>query len=129
MAPRPVTLRARQLRANATDAERVLWGALRGRRLGGMKWRRELPVGPYLGDFACLAIRLIVELDGSRHSEQTAEDQRRSDWLTRQGWQVLRFWNGDVFTNLDGVCTTILRATGGQRKGGVVRRPTPHPLP
>jgi very-short-patch-repair endonuclease len=77
--PQPTTLeRARSLRANQTESERRLWGELRGRRLGGWKWRRQAPIGPFIVDFYCPAARLVVELDGSQHLDQTDYDERRT---------------------------------------------------
>jgi very-short-patch-repair endonuclease len=104
--------RARELRKNDTEAERRLWEALRARRLGGYKFVRQLPLEPYIADFACRQDKLIVEIDGATHSsdEELAYDSRRTRILERQGWRILRATNHDVFTNRDGVCETILMA-------------------
>lgn len=85
---------------------------MRNGRLGGWKWRRQVPVGPYIADFLCVEASLVVELDGGQHSEQRAYDERRTHFLQAQGLRVLRFWNREVLTNCDGVCLTILRACG-----------------
>ena len=101
------TTRSRQLRRTQTDAERKLWHRLGNRQVGGHKFVRQEPVGPYFADFACRERKLIVELDGSQHAE-SAHDLVRDAYLASRGYRVLRFWNGEVFTNLDGVLDTIL---------------------
>jgi very-short-patch-repair endonuclease len=80
---------ARALRHASTDAERMLWQHLRGGRLG-LKFRRQHPIPPYIADFCCVSAKLVVELDGSQHSEAT--DRERTRYLESQGWRVLRFW-------------------------------------
>jgi very-short-patch-repair endonuclease len=92
-----------------TDAERRLWSALRGRRLQNYKFRRQHPPGPFVVDFACIEHRVAIEADGGQHAGNAA-DARRTAWLEQQGWRVLRFWNNDVLTNVDGVQEAILRA-------------------
>ncbi len=96
-----------------TDVERWLWHRLRGRRLGGHKFVRQIPVGPFFADFACRDARLIVELDGSQHAGSGC-DERRDRYLMEQGFRVLRFWNGEVAGNLDAVCETIVAALEGR---------------
>jgi very-short-patch-repair endonuclease len=86
---------ARQLRRNQTDAERRLWMALRDRRLAGYKFRRQRPVGPYVVDFVSIRFRLVIEVDGSQHADSEA-DTRRTAWLERYGWRVVRVWNNEV---------------------------------
>src|SRR4029077_5956338 len=98
---------ARQLRRDATDAERRLWSALRDRRLRGYRFRRQYPIGEFIVDFACTRHRLIVEADGGHHSDNAA-DLRRTAWLEGEGWRVLRFWNNDALTDTEGVVETIL---------------------
>ena len=100
--------RARQLRKNPTDAEKLLWQKLRYWQLGGLKFRRQLPIGPYIVDFACLEKRLIVEVDGGQHAEQSAYDNDRDAWLRNQNFVVLRFWNTEVMQNIDGVMQVII---------------------
>ena len=102
------TSRARTLRQTATDAERLLWGAIRDRRLNGLKFRRQHSVGPYVADFICLDRMLIVELDGGQHTPEA--DAPRTAYLERRGYRVLRFWNPDVLTGMDTVLETILAA-------------------
>ena len=102
--------RARKLRKSDTAAEQRLWEFLRGRRLNGLKFVRQLPVGSYIADFACREKHLIVEVDGVTHStdEELEYDQARTAYLEREGWGVMRVWNNEVFTNREGVLETIL---------------------
>jgi very-short-patch-repair endonuclease len=101
---------ARALRAQCTDAERHLWFELRDRRLAGAKFRRQVPLGRYVADFACARARLIVELDGGQHAEQVARDAARTRWLEQRGYRVLRFWNDQVLSEMDGVLAAIAEA-------------------
>ncbi|MHB1109041.1 MAG: endonuclease domain-containing protein [Devosia sp.] len=94
--------RARSLRTSQTDAERRLWSIVRNRRMHGFKFVRQLPVGPYFADFACRERDLIVEVDGGQHNGSVS-DGRRAAALAEYGYEVARFWNNDVLTNLDGV--------------------------
>lgn len=101
---------ARGLRHNQTDAERCLWGCLRNRRLGGLKFKRQQPMGDgYIVDFVCVDKMLVIELDGGQHATQPIKDKIRTDYLNNSGLTVLRFWNNDVFTNLKGVLDQIMR--------------------
>ena len=104
---RPKTLRARDLRKNATDAEKRLWNALR--EALPFKFRRQRPIGPFIVDFACPARKLVVELDGGQHATKAEADERRTAELARYGYRVIRFWNSEVLANLDGVLETIRR--------------------
>jgi very-short-patch-repair endonuclease len=105
--------RAQALRRQDTHAEARLWNVLRAGRLGGWRWKRQVPFGPYILDFVCRDAALVVELDGGQHADQIAYDTRRTAFLERGGLRVLRFWNTAVLTNRDGVCDTILDACGG----------------
>jgi very-short-patch-repair endonuclease len=107
-------LRARDLRENATKAERILWHRLRDRQIFGVKFRRQHPVGPFIVDFAATKERLVVELDGEQHALQPGvrHDSERTRELERHGYRVVRFWNLDVLTNLDGVMEAIVTALG-----------------
>jgi very-short-patch-repair endonuclease len=98
---------ARALRKRQTDAESILWSKLRNRQLEGFKFRRQVPLLGYIADFASHDAKLIIELDGGQHSETVDADDKRTRELEAVGFVVLRFWNADVFTNLDGVLTTI----------------------
>lgn len=102
--------RARRLRREQTAAEARLWDALRGERLDGWKWRRQVPVGPFIVDFACLQAKLGVEVDGGIHGEQADRDARRDAYLATHWLRVLRFWNAEVTDDLDRVLWTILNA-------------------
>ncbi|MGA8445039.1 MAG: DUF559 domain-containing protein [Roseiarcus sp.] len=105
----PETRRARVLRQSQTRAETVLWRALRGRSLGGLKFVRQEPIGPYFADFVCRDKRLVVEIDGATHStdEELRRDTRRTEFLRGNAYRVVRFSNEDVYRNLDGVLETI----------------------
>jgi len=108
-----LTARAREMRNNPTPAERALWRLLRSDRLAGLKFRRQYRLGNYIADFVCLWPRLIIEVDGSQHREETAAyDAARDAWLRAEGFKVIRFWNGDVMGNLDGVRARILTEAG-----------------
>lgn len=99
--------RARALRNNPTEVERLLWRQLRMWQLGGYKFRRQQPLGNYIVDFLWCEKRLIVELDGGQHAEQSDYDAERDAWLREQGFTVLRFWNNDVLKNIAGVTERI----------------------
>jgi very-short-patch-repair endonuclease len=102
---------AKQLRSDQTDAERKFWRNVRGRGFAGFKFRRQYPIEPYIADFVCLEIRLIVELDGGQHAEEHARvyDDKRTAYLESKGFRVRRFWNVDVLTNMDGVLEALFR--------------------
>src|SRR6516164_2772783 len=112
-------VRARSLRANSTDAERIMWSALRAHRMSGASFRRQTPIGPYVVDFICHAARLVIEIDGGPHfeSKQEQRDARRDAYLAGKGFRVLRFNNHDVMVNRQGVLETIAAA--------IERRPPP----
>ncbi len=101
------TERARKLRRASTDAERRLWYALRNRQISGHKFRRQHPIGPYIVDFVCPAKKLVVELDGSQHLRSVDYDNKRTAEIAREGFRVIRFWNNEVLSNLDGVLRAI----------------------
>jgi very-short-patch-repair endonuclease len=109
----PVSARAQALRVASTEAEKKLWRHLRDRRLGGMKFVRQAPVGPYYADFVCRACKLVIELDGSQHAD-SAYDDKRDAVLIALGYRVLRFWNADVLGSIDDVCETIVAAVEGR---------------
>jgi very-short-patch-repair endonuclease len=99
----------RSLRNNATDAERTLWQQLRNKQVGGCKFRRQHPCGNYILDFVCLERRVVVEVDGSQHFEAAGYDNARTLFLRSARFGVLRFWNNQVFRELDGVLEIIRR--------------------
>ncbi|VEG90407.1 putative restriction endonuclease-like [Legionella spiritensis] len=101
--------RARDLRKNSTDAERHLWYYLRANRLG-FKFKRQVPIGDYIVDFACLEKRLIIELDGGQHLHNQIYDTKRTDWLKTHGFKVIRFWNHDIFQHTPTVLDAIMTA-------------------
>lgn len=105
--------RARQLRQGDNMAEAMLWNELKAKGLGGYKFVRQVPIGPYFADFACRKARLVVELDGSQHAD--SEYDRRRDALMRiEGFSVLRFWSSDVVKQTRSVCETILAVLDGR---------------
>ncbi|WP_213304439.1 endonuclease domain-containing protein [Paraburkholderia sacchari] len=116
--------RARLLRKNMTDAERLLWRHLRAHRLCGEKFRRQHPIGPYIVDFMHFGARLVIEADGGQHNG-SATDAVRDNWLRSRGFKVLRFWNDEILSNVDVVLEVIL---GELVKGRAPRSPLP-PLP
>ena len=97
---------ARKLRKNMTEAEKLFWYHVRDRQLSGYKFRRQLPVGPYVADFACLETKLIVEIDGGQHNGSLGDIKRDAD-LNTAGFKVARYWNNDVLNNIDGVLSTL----------------------
>jgi very-short-patch-repair endonuclease len=102
--------RARALRKVMTKSEVILWQSLRREQLGGFKFRRQVPVGPYIADFACVEMKLIVEVDGATHAEddEIAYDARRTRFLELRGWRVWRVLNTDIYEGLDGVVELLL---------------------
>jgi len=98
---------ARRLRKEMTDAERFVWARIRYRQINDLKFRRQASIGPYIVDFVCHEIRLIIELDGSQHAEQIAADATRTRWLEAEGYRVIRFWNHEVFEDWDGIADQL----------------------
>ena len=90
-----------------TDAECKLWFALRDRRFAQFKFRRQVAVGPFIADFVCYDARVIVEVDGGQHAESLT-DVRRDRWFTANEFLVIRYWNNDVLSNLEGVLISLL---------------------
>ena len=107
--PKAVAI-ARKLRRSETEAERRLWGYLRDHRLAGNKFRRQVPIPPYVADFACLSHGLVVEVDGATHGDavEVSYDERRTQYLQSKGFAVHRVQNIDVLTNMTGVLDGIL---------------------
>ena len=97
---------ARKLRVNSTDTEKRLWRYLRGKQFEGIKFRRQQPIGEYIVDFVNLERKIIIELDGGQHLENK-KDKLRDRWLNKQGYEVLRFWDNEVLTNIEGVMESI----------------------
>ena len=117
---RATIARARKLRSNLTDAESYLWRHLRFRQIAGHKFRRQRPIGPYIVDFVCLEKKVVIEVDGGQHAQTQTLDDTRDKWLRSQGYVVLRFWNNEVLSNLDGVLQVI---------DSSLKSPHPDPLP
>jgi very-short-patch-repair endonuclease len=116
--PTDTLQRARSLRAASTDAEHALWRKLRSGQLAGLKFRRQYPVPPYIVDFCCIAMQLVIEIDGSQHTPHT--EQVRTALLESKGFTVLRFWNNDLLQRTDAVMEAIWNAC---------TRTAPHPNP
>lgn len=102
-------LSARYLRTNQTEVEKIIWNQLRNRRLNGVKFRRQHPIGRYIVDFVSLERNLIIELDGGQHNSELGRkmDAVRQTWLENRGFKVLRFWNNEVVKDLDAVLEVI----------------------
>src|SRR5262249_42722446 len=127
---------ARYLRRNATDAERKLWQELRLLKEEGFHFRRQVPIAGYIADFACYRRRLVIELDVGQNNfpDREATDAKRTGELSAHGFKVTRFWNIDVFENLEGVVDMIRNAVGLQtlysyETGEAGATPTPDPSP
>ena len=113
-------IRARAMRLSPTDAERKLWWNLRHRiALPTSHFRRQVRLGRYIVDFACHDLKIVIEIDGGQHAEQMERDARRTEFLKSEGYRVLRFWNIDVLTNIEGVLELIQSA--------ILATPTPPP--
>jgi very-short-patch-repair endonuclease len=113
---------ARQMRADPTDAEYKLWWHLRHRsKTPHTHFRRQVRIGRYIADFASHGARIVIEVDGGQHAVRTDADLERTKALEANGYRVLRFWNNDVLTNIDGVLEEIQRA--------ITTTPTPNPSP
>ena len=111
------------LRSNMTPAEATLWRALKGRGVGGMKFRRQQGIGPFILDFYCPEHRLGIELDGDSHDYKYEYDEERTEYLRQQGIRIIRFSNQQVFTSIQGVVSEILNVVNE------IRDPTPSPSP
>jgi very-short-patch-repair endonuclease len=116
---------ARTLRQQMTDAERLLWRHLRNRELGGWKFRRQYPVGPFIVDFICLEKNVVIEVDGGQHAENEELDLQRSAYLNKMGYQVLRFWNNQVLQETEAVLTAIFAILANGKQNSPSPRPSP----
>ncbi len=135
-----ITQRAKSLRTEQTPAEGLLWSVLRGKQLCEMKFRRQHPIGPFFADFASVSQRLVIELDGGYHDSVPQQDLKRQQYLTSQGWKVVRFTNEDVLRDVESVLIAIASHMGipfthqarSQNLGGMLSKhdpnvPWPHP--
>jgi len=104
--------RARTLRRDATDAERQVWRSLRSGALAEFGFRRQVPIGPFIADFACHKAKLVIEIDGGQHDLDSPEEIGRTRFLNAEGYRVIRFWNNDVLANPEGVYRVICEALG-----------------
>lgn len=118
---------ARILRQNQTDAEKLLWSRLRARQMESAKFVRQYPIGTYITDFACRSLKLVIELDGGQHADNPA-DAERMNVLESSGYRVLRFWNNEVLSNVDGVLQVIAHAIRAASNSDILS-PHPDPLP
>jgi very-short-patch-repair endonuclease len=115
MGNNPIADAAKELRKSQTEAEKRLWFKLREKQLCGVKIRRQEPIGNYIVDFVSFENKLVIEVDGSPHkkTETKRNDRQKTLWLQSEGFKVLRFWNGDILNNLEGVIKMI---TGNLRQ-------------
>jgi very-short-patch-repair endonuclease len=109
----------RALRTNPTRAESALWQHLAARRTCGVRFNRQVPIGPFICDFVARGPRLVIEIDGGQHGWQSDDDARRTRFIEQQGYRVIRFWNNDVLERTEGVVAEITRA--------LAERPSPNP--
>jgi primosomal protein N' (replication factor Y) len=119
--PEKLVRYSRTLRSNMTNAEQKLWHRIRRGQIGGHHFRRQHPVPPYIADFACIAAKLVIELDGSQHAENQG-DVARTRHLQSKGWRVLRFWNNEINENPEGILIVVQAALDETR-------PLPNPPP
>jgi len=101
--------RAQDLRKKQAPAEIILWDRLRNRQLAGSKFRRQFIIAPYIVDFICIKKNLIIELDGGQHMDAKSYDQKRDSFIISKGFKILRYWNNEVFNELESVLEDVLR--------------------
>jgi len=122
--------RAKALRKDMTDAERRLWYRLRARRFQGLKFKRQVPIGPFVADFASMRAKVVIEVDGGQHDENQ-KDKIRDQFLSERGFRVLRFWNNDVLRSTEAVLETISAAVESAKQapspGSALRASPPSP--
>ena len=119
------TLRSRDLRNNLTDAERKLWRVIRNRQLNGIRFNRQVPIGPFICDFVARTEKLIIEVDGGQHAIEATADARRTRFLEDRGYRVIRFWNNEVLENIEGVVEAILQALADRPSPSALRASAP----
>ncbi len=113
------------MRKSPTRAEEFFWSLVRDRALDGLRFRRQVPVGQYVVDFACLSARLIIEADGGVHALRTFDDAKRDAWLTSQGFRVLRFPNAEILRKPNDILAAIRDAAGKPPSERLRRPPSP----
>jgi very-short-patch-repair endonuclease len=113
------TARSRELRLNPTEPETRLWAAISARKVSGIRFNRQFPIGPFICDFVSRSAKLVIEVDGDTHAHSAEYDRTRTSFLEDEGYRVLRFWNNDVMENLEGVVKRIEQELGN--------RPSPNP--
>jgi very-short-patch-repair endonuclease len=109
--------RARELRRNQTEAEKRIWEKIRNKHLG-VTFRRQVPMGPYIADFLCRDLKLVVEIDGGQHAE-SKKDEARTKYLQGLGFHVVRFWNDEVLSNIEGVVMTLVQTMDDRKTGKI----------
>ena len=113
------TARSRQLRASMTDAERHLWSCLSARKIDGVRFNTQFPIAGYICDFVSRVAKVVIEVDGGQHAEDERYDKVRTAVIEAQGYRLIRFWNNDVLSNVEGVVAIIEQV--------VADRPSPNP--
>ena len=100
---------AKRMRSKMTRAEAIMWNELRKLKTKGIMFRRQHSIGYYIADFACVGLKLVIEIDGATHSSEleVANDKKRDDFMNKEGWEVIRVWNSDIYSNLKGVMQFI----------------------
>jgi len=119
------TLCSRELRSNPTEAERKLWRAISNRQLNGIRFNRQVPIGPFICDFVARSAKLIIELDGGQHAINADQDAKRTKFLEGCGYRLIRFWNNDVLENIEGVVTRIDQALNHRPSPSALRASSP----
>lgn len=121
---------AKKLRRTMPPAEQKLWAQIRRKQLGGYRFRRQHTIGHYIADFACVAVKLVIELDGAQHGfDDGARDARRDTFMEAKGWTVIRFWNDAVYTDIESVLETIFDACETARQAKEFSTATPDETP
>ena len=110
------TEKARNLRKNQTDAERMLWHHLRNRQLPGLKFRCQVPIGPYIVDFLCHSLTIVIELDGSQHMNNMTYDDRQTQFIASKGFEIIRYWNNELLSQTSTVLESLILS---QRERGL----------
>ncbi len=96
-----------------TDPEKKIWQSIRKRQIPGNKFRKQVPIGPYIAYFVCFEKKIIIEIDGGQHKTRVGYDKKQTEWFQSQGFQVIQFWNNDVLKNIGGVTERLYACLGG----------------